>query len=60
MVEFAVCETGDRLRRWKGESMLNSSWILSLAAGMKGVSWLWCHSEISTWKCCEDVSEDTR
>jgi hypothetical protein len=36
MVEFAVVETGLRGRRWKGESILNSSWRTSEVGGVKG------------------------
>jgi len=50
MVAFAVCEIGVRLRRWKGESMLNSSCTESPDAGMKGARWSFSYSEISTWK----------
>ena len=33
MVENGVVNDGTRFRRWKGESMLNSSWMVSDGGG---------------------------
>jgi hypothetical protein len=38
MVEFAVETEGANGRRWKGESMENSSWTSSPASGVNGIS----------------------
>jgi hypothetical protein len=56
MVEFAVCAMGERLRRWNGDNMLNSSWMLSEAAGVKGWRWSFEYSDISTWKCWKELA----
>lgn len=37
VVEFVLLEYGSRVRRWKGESMENSSWKSSSAVGEKGI-----------------------
>jgi len=36
MVEVGVVVEGVRAKRWKGESMLNSSWRESPVGGVKG------------------------
>lgn len=50
MVVLAVVVRGCRLMRWKGESMVNSSWRLSFGGGWKGTSWEFESSESSIVK----------
>ena len=52
MVEVGVLEATVRVRRWKGESMENSSWITSFAGGVKGTHLSQSYSEISMEYVC--------
>ena len=47
MVEFAVEIDGANGRRWKGESIENSSWTSSLDSGVNGISWSQKYSDNS-------------
>lgn len=47
MVEKGVVKDGTRFRRWKGESMLNSSWMVSDAGGVYGTYLSQMYSESS-------------
>jgi hypothetical protein len=46
-VLFGVLEMGVRGRRWKGESIVNSSWMVSVDGGTKGERWSRVYSDIS-------------
>lgn len=46
-VEFGVVWVGMRGRRWKGESMVNSSWRLSWAGRVRGERCVVVYSESS-------------
>lgn len=52
---MGVEEVGWRARRWKGESMLNSSWRASDEGGRKGVQWVWDQVERSIENDCVDL-----
>jgi hypothetical protein len=52
MVEVGVVDATLRGRRWKGESMENSSWITSLIGGVKGTHLSQSYSEISIEYVC--------
>jgi hypothetical protein len=53
MVEVGVVEVRVRGRRWKGESMENSSWMLSPSAGWKGTHLSHWYSESSMLYVCD-------
>lgn len=50
MVPLGVVETGLRLRRWKGESIVNSSWRESEGEMVRGEKWVEVYSESSILK----------
>ena len=50
IVLFGVEDTGTRLRRWKGESMVNSSWRASPTGRDGGEKWVVVYSESSMLK----------